>query len=598
MAEAQRRGWDKLDVVLITGDAYVDHPSFGVAMVGRLLESLALRVGVIAMPQSDDDFRRLGRPTLFFGVTSGNLDSMIMRYTAAKKRRSDDAYLPGGQGEGRPKRATIAYCNRLRELFDSPPIILGGLEASLRRHAHYDYWDNRVRRSILLDCRADLLIYGMGETALRSVVSQLQAGKRLGDLRDIPGTALVINKEEAHALQESGGVVTLPSFEEVAKSKPAYARSSKQIHLNQNPHSAKRLLQRHANRYVCVNSPALPLSEKELDRLYALPFTRQPHPSYHEKIPAFEMIRFSVSAMRGCFGSCSFCALTVHQGRAIQSRSADSIITEVETITTLPGFTGSISDIGGPTANMYRMVCNDPKVEAVCRKLSCVHPEICARLVTDHEPQIALLQRARKVLGVKKVFIASGVRYDLANRSRRYIRELASHHVSGQLKVAPEHANPQTLRLMRKPSIESFDTFRATFAEESHRAGKEQYLVPYFIASHPGCGVEEQIDLALYLKRNNFRPRQVQDFIPAPLTLAGDMYYSGIEPMSGKRLFVARSEKERGFQRALMQYFKPENRRTLADGLIRAGRSDLVGFGRSALVGYDRSRKKGGNRRR
>ncbi len=558
--EMKACGWEELDVILLTGDAYVDHPSFGVAVVGRYLESLGVRVGVIASPDLDNpqDFTRLGEPAWFFGVTAGNLDSMIMRSTASKKHRSDDAYVPGGEGGLRPKRATIAYCNKLRELFGHPQILIGGLEASLRRHAHYDYWDNRVRRSILLDSRADLLVFGMGERPMKEIVESMREGKRLKELKNIRGTAVMINITERKELGDLA--VTLPSYEEVAANKVKYARASQIIHLNQNPTSAKALVQKHGNRYLLANSPSLPFTEKELDSIYALPFTREPHPVYKKKIPAFEMIRFSVTAMRGCFGGCSFCALTVHQGKAIQSRSVKSIVEEVKKITRMKGFTGYVSDIGGPTANMYKLGCRDPKAEAACKKLSCVHPKVCKVLETDHAPQIKMLKMARMVEGVKKVFVASGVRYDLANLSPKYIRELARHHVSGQLKVAPEHCHPKVLDTMRKPAIEEFDKFRDRFLEESRRAGLEQYLVPYFISAHPGCGMEEQVEMADYLKHNNLRPRQVQEFIPAPMTLAADMYHTGMDPMDGSEVFVPKSERDRKLQRAVMQYYKPENR--------------------------------------
>ncbi len=567
LEEVKKRGWEQLDVILVTGDAYVDHPSFGVAIVGRYLESLGVRVGIIASPDVNNpqDFTRLGAPAWFFGVTAGNLDSMIMRTTALKKPRSDDNYAPGGKAGKRPKRAAIAYCNRLRDSFENPQILIGGLEASLRRHAHYDYWDDQVRRSILLDTRADLLVFGMAEHPLREIVQALRKKKPLKELKNIRGTAAMISITERKELGNQA--ITLPSYEEVAGNKVKYARASKIIHLNQNPYSAKALVQKHGKRYVRINSPALPLAEKELDSVYSLPFTRKPHPSYREKIPAYEMIRFSVTAMRGCFGGCSFCALTVHQGKAIQNRSEKSIVEEVKKITKMKGFTGYVSDIGGPTANMYKLRCVNLKVESACTKLSCVHPDICKVLKTDHSPQIEMLRMARSVPEVKKIFIASGVRHDLANLSHKYIRDLARHHVSGQLKVAPEHSHPDVLALMKKPPIEEFDKFKSRFLEESKKAGREQYLVPYFISAHPGCGLKEQVALMDYLKTNNLRPRQVQDFIPAPLTLAGDMYYTGIDPMTGSTLSVPRTGRDRELQRALMQYYKPENRERVRKAL-------------------------------
>ncbi len=573
-----------MDVILVTGDCYVDHPSFGVAIVGRYLESLGLRVGVIAAPDPGrpDDFLKLGAPTLFFGVTAGNLDSMIMRHTALKKPRSDDAYADGGMAGRRPARATIIYCNRIRENFKGANIIIGGLEASLRRFAHYDYWSDKVRRSILPDSKADMLVYGMAEAPLGQIVEALRAGKRLKDIKNLRGTAVMISADDRKSLDRE--TQTIPSFDEVTSSKKKFAKASRIIHLNQHPHSARSLAQKHGGRYLLVNRPALPLTGKEIDAIYALPFTRMPHPSHKGPIPAYEMIKFSVTAMRGCFGGCSFCALTVHQGRAIQSRSEESVLQEVKKVTRMKGFKGYISDIGGPTANMYRLVCGEPEVEAVCRRISCVHPAICKRLVTDHNPQIDLLKKARSVEGVKKIFISSGIRYDLANRSPRYIKELARHHVSGQLKVAPEHCNPKTLKLMRKPSIESFDKFVESFMAESGKAGLKQYVIPYFISAHPGCGLSEEVEMAEYLKKRNLRPRQIQDFIPAPMTLAGDMYYAGIDPMSGKEVKTDKGGRDRRLHRALMQYYKPENFDDVREALRRVGRKDLTGYGPGKLV--------------
>lgn len=579
--EAKARGWDSLDVVIVTGDAYVDHPSFGAAMVGRYLESLGVRVGIIAAPDlnNPDDFSRLGRPNWFFGVTAGALDSMIMRFTAAKKPRSDDAYVPGGMAGLRPKRAVIAYCNRLRELFDNPPLVVGGVEASLRRFAHYDWWDNKVRRSILLDSRADLLVYGMAERPMGDIVERMMMGEPLSSLTDVRGTA-VMTKEAAPVDAAS----LLPSAEEVMADKSAYVRAARTIHRNQNPGCAATLYQPHGNRYLRVNPPATPLTTDEMDALHALPFARTPHPSYVEPIPAYEMIRFSVTAMRGCFGGCSFCALTVHQGRHVTSRSKASVVDEVAAVTRMPGFTGHVSDIGGPTANMYMMRCDDPSVEAVCRKESCVHPAVCSRLVTDHGPLIDLLRAARKVDRVKKIFIGSGVRYDLATLSPDYVSELAAHHVSGQLKVAPEHVDPEVLKVMRKPAIWTYDAFVRMFMAATKRAGLEQYLVPYFIASHPGCGMAEQVRLAEYLKEHNLRPRQAQDFIPAPMTLAADMYWTGVDPMTGAPVTVGAEERDRAKQRALMQYYKAENRPLVAQALAEAGRTDLIGYGKKCLT--------------
>ena len=582
--EALDRGWESLDVILVTGDCYVDHPSFGVAVVGRYLESLGLAVGVIASPDPDriEDFKQLGRPNMFFGVTSGNLDSMIMRHTANKKHRSDDAYADGGLSGRRPARATIVYCNRIRQAYKGSRIIIGGLEASLRRFAHYDYWSDKVRRSVLQDSKADLLVYGMAERPLGQIVAKLRDGKDLKEVTDVRGTAVMIPAKSDLPL--ASGTVTIPSYEEVSSDKVAYAKAARAIHINQFPLSAHPLVQEQAGRKLLVNPPALPLTTQELDDIYALPFTRMPHPSHKGRIPAFEMIRFSVTAMRGCFGGCSFCALTVHQGRAIQSRSEESIIAEVKKVAGMKDFKGHISDIGGPTANMYRLVCGEPDVEAVCRRLSCVYPAVCHRLVTDHDPLIEVLKKARSVKGIKKVFVASGVRYDLANLSPDYIRELAAHHVSGQLKVAPEHCDPATLALMHKPPIDSYEKFVETFLDESSKAGLEQYVIPYFISAHPGCGLEEEVEMAQYLKSNNLRPRQVQDFIPAPMTLSADMYHTGIDPMSGRKVDTDKGERDRRLHRALMQYFKEENREDVHRALRQADRKDLIGKGRGKLA--------------
>ncbi|VAX25091.1 UPF0313 [4Fe-4S] protein YgiQ [hydrothermal vent metagenome] len=575
MDEALDRGWDSLDVILVTGDSYVDHPSFGVAVVGRYLQSLGLSVGLLASPDKDniDDFKKLGCPNLFFGVTAGNLDSMIMLRTALNKHRSDDAYVAGGKAGRRPPRATLVYCNKLRQAYKGVGIVIGGLEASLRRFTHYDYWSDKVRRSILQDSKADLLVYGMAERPLDAIVTAMREGKSLKELKNIPGTAVMISNGELDAVDSRA--LEIPSYEAVISDKKEYAAASKQIHLNQNPYSARPLAQDHGDRYLLVNPPALPLSTEEIDGVYALPFTRRPHHAYSESIPAWEMIRDSIIAMRGCFGGCSFCSLTVHQGRAIQSRSKDSILKEVRRIAKMEDFKGYVSDIGGPTANMYEMVCGQPEVEAVCRRLSCVHPKVCSRLVTGHEPQIEMLEEARSIEGVKKVFISSGVRYDLANQSPEYIRQLACHHVSGQLKVAPEHCNSKVLGLMRKPSIESYEKFVKNFLAESKKAGLEQYVIPYFISAHPGCGIAEEVEMAEYLKERNIKPRQVQDFIPVPMTLSADIYYCGFDPISRREVKTDTGGKERRLHRALMQYFKPENEGDVSEALKRVGKKSL-----------------------
>ena len=559
MTEARSGGWKQLDVILITGDAYVDHPSFGVALVGRYLESLGVKVGIIAAPDvnNPDEFTVLGEPRWFFGVTSGNLDSMLMYMTAAKKRRNNDDFVPKNISDIRPKRAVIAYCNKLRELYDKPPILIGGIEPSLRRFAHYDYWDNKVRRSILFDARADMLVYGMAEKPLTEIIQSMKKGKRLEQIRDIKGTSVILSNKESEDLSASS--LKIHSFEELRISKNKYSNASKIINQNLNPYNAKTILQSYGNRYLCVYPPSMPLSEKELDRLYDLPFTRLPHSKYKEKIAAYEMIKFSITALRGCFGGCSFCSLTAHQGKEVQSRSVDSILKEVRTVSKMKGFKGHISDIGGPTANMYKMYCKDDKIKRVCKKLSCIYPGICKFLKTDHTDLIKLLQRARKEKEIKKVFVASGIRFDLANLSQEYIRELARYHVSGQLKVAPEHCDSKVLSIMKKTPFSDFIKFKQSFAEESKAIGLKQFLVPYFISSHPGCTKTEQFSLYEYLKKNNIRPRQVQEFMPIPLTLAADMYYTGVDSMTGRKVRVERSEKERKVQRALLLYYKPEN---------------------------------------
>ena len=584
LEEVRALGWDKLDVILVTGDCYVDHPSFGAAMVGRHLQSLGLKVGVIAAPDPDriEDFKKLGEPSMFFGVTAGAMDSMVMLRTAQKKHRSDDAYAEGGEAGHRPARAVMVYSNRIRAAFKGASIIIGGMESSLRRFSHYDFWDDKVRRSILPDSKADILVYGMGERPLTRIVERMRAGESLKQMKDIPGTAVMISMEERKEVGDRAQ--TIPSFEEVSSDKTKYARASRMIHMNQNPGCARTLVQKHGARYVLVNPPSGALSTEELDAIYALPFTRVPHPSYKGKIPAYEMIRHSITAMRGCFGGCSFCALTAHQGRAVQSRSEESVLEEVAKVAAMGDFTGHVSDIGGPTANMYRMECQEPQVEAICRRVSCVYPKICHRLGTSHGPLLKLLKKARQAPGVKKVFVASGVRYDLANLSPEYIRELARNHVSGQLKVAPEHSDPAVLAVMRKPPMESYDLFVQRFLKESSESGLEQYVVPYFISAHPGCGLEEEVEMAMFLKKRNIRPRQIQDFIPIPMTLAGDAYYCGVDPISNREVKVDRGGRERRLHRALIQYYKPENEKDLREALRNTGREDLIGRGPGTLV--------------
>ena len=557
-AEMTARGWDEVDVVFVTGDAYVDHPSFAMAILGRVLEAAGFRVAMLSQPDwhSCDPWRQFGRPRLFFAVSAGNMDSLINHYTANKKLRNDDAYSPGGRIGLRPDRATLPYCHRCREAFPGVPVIAGGVEASLRRLAHYDYWSDTVRRSILLDCKADLLGYGMGEHGIVEMAKRLAAGQTVKDLRDMRGVAYALGARESQELAsrgreppvetindlilQTGGLrppladaIVLPTYEEVKSNKLAFVEATRLIHINTNPHNAKTLIQFHDRQAVVVNPPALPISDAEMDAIYDLPYTRRPHPSYTEPMPAYEMIKDSVTVMRGCFGGCTFCSITAHQGRIIQSRSQESILKEVRKMVADPEFKGTISDVGGPTANMYQMKCTRPEVEAKCKRLSCVHPTTCKLLGTDHGPLIDLLRRARTEPGIRKVLVSSGIRMDLAQRSPEYVRELAAHHVGGRLKVAPEHTDPTVLALMKKPDIDDFGQFADQFTKASRQAGKpKQFLVPYFIASHPGSDLAAMIDLALYLKRNGYRPDQVQDFIPAPFDIATCMYYTGIDPFT------------------------------------------------------------------
>lgn len=582
MKEAENRGWDELDVVFITGDAYIDHPSFAMAILGRTLEAAGFRVGIVSQPdwRNCDDWRRFGRPRLFFGISAGNMDSMINHYTANRKVRNSDAYSPGGRIGLRPDRATLAYCHRAREAFKGVPVIAGGVEASLRRLAHYDYWGDNVRKSILLDSKADLVLYGMGENPIVEIAERLSAGENVKDLRDMLGAAYVCGAKDVIP----DDAIELPSFEQVRDDKFAFAEATKIIHNETNPYNAKRLKQKHGNVTVVVNPPQFPISQIAMDRIYGLPYTRKPHHSYKEPIPAFATIKDSVTIMRGCFGGCTFCSITAHQGRVIQSRSKDSVIQEINTMADDPKFKGIVSDIGGPTANMYEMKCSKPEVEAVCRRQSCVHPKICKLLGTDHAPLIQLMKEAREVKGVRKVLVASGIRMDLAQRSPEYMRELTEHHVGGLLKVAPEHANDDVLNNMRKPSVGEFEAFSTKFREQSKKIGKKQYIVPYFISSHPGSDVNSMIDLAVFLKRNGYKPDQVQDFIPAPLDVATCMYYTEMDPFTKKPVFIAKKLKDRKVQRALMQFFKPENYFEVRAALLDNGRKELIGSGCDCLI--------------
>jgi uncharacterized radical SAM protein YgiQ len=599
--DLRRRGWDQLDIIIVSGDAYVDHAAFGAALIGRFLEQRGFRVGILAQPDwhSADPFRALGRPRLFFGVTAGNLDSMLNRLTAQKKNRGEDQYSPGGRTNARPDRASIVYAQRCREAFPDVPIVLGGIEASLRRIAHFDYWSETVRRSILVDAKADLLIFGMGERPVWEVARRLAAGESIRDLHDIRGTAYIAGRQETALLEAAeseyvgdGRPVVLPSYEEVAADKRAYAWMARLFHHETNPFNARPLVQRHGDRSVYYNPPALPLADGaegdvSMDQLYDLPFNRVPHPSYGERIPAYETVKHSIVLMRGCFGGCTFCSITEHEGRVIQSRSAESVLREVRALRRMDDFRGTISDLGGPTANMYKMKCRTEEIESSCRRLSCVHPEICPNLETDHGPLVELMKAVRRAEGVKHVFIASGVRYDLAERSPAYVEELARHHVGGQLSTAPEHVSPRVLAKMKKPGIESYERFERMFACASEKAGKEQYDIPYFITGHPGSSLEDMVDLALWLKRSGRRPRQVQDFIPTPMSLAATMYWTGIDPLTLTPVYTATGLREKRLQKALVLYWDREQWPMVREALRAAKREDLIGYGKDCLVPPD-----------
>lgn len=635
--EMDALGWDACDVILVTGDAYVDHPSFGMALVGRLLEAQGFRVGIIAQPdwRSAEPFQALGRPTLFFGVTAGNMDSMVNRYTADRKLRSDDAYSPNAAGGLRPDRATVVYAQRCREAYKDVPVILGGIEASLRRVAHYDYWSDKVRRSVLADAKADLLVFGNAERAIVEIAHRLAGGESVDSILDLRGTAhmkevsdewveldsstveepgqeaarpsrspydaqpeceirgaqVVHSIREIPKAQRHRTVIRLPSYEQIKRDPVLYAHASRVLHLETNPHNARPLVQSCGGRDVWVNPPPIPLTTRELDRVFDLPYTRRPHPAYGTaRIPAYEMIRFSINIMRGCFGGCTFCSITEHEGRIIQNRSEASIVREVEAVRdTVPGFTGTISDLGGPTANMYRLHCSDTRVETACRRLSCVYPDICRNLDTDHSALVRLYRRVRSLPGIKKVVIASGLRYDLAVRSPEYIRELVTHHVGGYLKIAPEHTETGPLSHMMKPGIGTYDRFKALFEKYSKEAGKEQYLIPYFIAAHPGTNDEDMLELALWLKRNGFRLDQVQTFLPSPMALATAMYHSTKNPLKrvrrqGGDVVVAKGLRTRRLHKAFLRYHDAENWPLLRDALKRMGRADLIGNGKRHLV--------------
>jgi uncharacterized radical SAM protein YgiQ len=593
-AEMEARGWDELDVLIVTGDAYVDHPAFGPILIARFLEGRGYKVGVVAQPdwRSIDDIGRMGRPRLFVGVSAGNLDSMLNKLTAQKKMRSEDQYTPGGAPGARPNRATVVYANLCRQAFPGVPVVIGGIEASLRRIAHYDYWSDQVKRSILLDSKADLLVFGMGERPAWEIAQRLDLGEHVSRLTDIRGTAHVKKSRreweplaaDASQYVTDKKVVVLPSFEEVTRDKTSFARMSRAFQYETNPHNGRPLLQPHGDQAVYFNSPAEPLSETEMDGLYDLPFLRRPHPGYKEKIPAFETVKHSIVTMRGCFGGCTFCSITEHEGRVIQSRSEESVLREVRALSRMDGFHGVLSDLGGPTANMYKMACKDDATESACRRLSCVHPGICENLVTDHAPLIQLMKRVRTEPGIKRVLIASGVRYDLAERSPEFIRDLAQHHTGGQLSVAPEHNDDGVLDKMKKPSIKSYERFAEAFCQASEAAGKEQYLVPYFITGHPGSTLKDTIELALYLKARGMRPRQVQDFIPTPMAMATTMFYTGIDPLTMQPVYTATDLREKRMMKALLFYWDETHWPLAREALFKANRTDLIGKAAKCLV--------------
>ncbi len=636
--EMESLGWDACDIILVTGDAYIDHPSFGMALIGRLLEAQGFRVGIISQPdwRNADDFCKLGKPNLFFGVTGGNMDSMVNRYTSDKKIRSNDAYTPNGEGGKRPDRAVNVYSHRCREAYKNVPIIIGGIEASLRRIAHFDYWSDTVRKSVILDAKADLLVYGNAERQIVEIAHRLAAGESIRDLTHIRGTVhfckkipenwAVIDSTDvdipgklmppqdpyqeqpacekntagenviqfdklAKQQQRAQTVIRLPAYESAKDDAILYAHASRVMHGETNPGNARALIQKHGQREIWVNPPPIPLTTVEMDGVYDLPYSRVPHHEYGEaNVPAFEMIQHSVNIMRGCFGGCTFCSITEHEGRIIQSRSEDSIIREIENIRdTSPNFTGHISDLGGPTANMYRLACKDPEIESACRRPSCVFPGICSNLNTNHTPLIKLYRRARILPGIKKIFIASGLRYDLAVESPEYVKELAMHHVGGYLKIAPEHTEAGPLEKMMKPGMGTYDRFKEMFDKYSKAAGKEQYLIPYFIAAHPGTSDKDMLNLALWLKQNGFRADQVQAFLPSPMSIATAMYHSGKSTLkkvsrSAENISIPKGIKQRRLHKAFLRYHDPNNWPILREALKDMGRADLIGNGKKHLI--------------
>ncbi|AGB01282.1 YgiQ family radical SAM protein [Methanoregula formicica] len=580
--EGKRLGIDRFDIILITGDAYVDHPSFGTALIGRTLWDAGFSVGIIAQPdwKSDADFTRLGTPRLFFGLSSGNVDTMVNNFTPNRKRRSDDVYSPGGVPK-RPDRAVIVYANKVRQLFPGIPVVLGGIEASLRRFAHYDYWQDRVRQGILADAPADILAFGMAERQMVEIARRLGAGESVKALRDIRGTAYTMELAEWRSSPPSG-IVEIPGFSEVSGSRQAYARAFALHYAEQDPVRGRAVAQPHPKTVIIQNPPALPMGTPELDHIYELPFSREAHPSYKQPVPALEPVRFSVASHRGCFGACSFCALTHHQGRIVQCRSRESLVREVTRMTKIPGFKGIVQDVGGPTANMYGMYCDLWEKAGACRDKQC--GPACRTLHASHAAQCDLLMALRNIPAVRKVFISSGIRYDLVEADLgEYLGLICDHHVSGHLKVAPEHISPSVTKLMNKPPQEVFDRFRKQFAHLQEGKAKKQYLVPYFMSGHPGCTVRDMVRLAEYIRDNNLYTEQVQDFTPTPMSVSTCMYYTGLDPFTGKPVHVAKG-REKQVQRALLQYREPRNRGLVVEGLVAAGRKDLIGSGQECLV--------------
>ncbi|MCI8422816.1 MAG: YgiQ family radical SAM protein [Lawsonibacter sp.] len=593
-----RRGWESYDFLLITGDAYVDHPSFGPAIIGRVLEAAGYRVAILAQPdwRSPDAFAALGRPRLGVLASAGNLDSMVAHYTAAKKRRHDDAYSPGRRAGLRPDHACVVYANRVREVFGDIPLVIGGLEASLRRFAHYDYWEDKVRRSILFDAQADLLTYGMGETATLEIAARLASGTPIGEITDVRGTCAAVKHPGVCAFPW----VEVPSFEEVSASKESYARANMTEYLEHDAVSGKAILQRHGREFLLVNPPALPLPTRELDRVAELPYVREPHPMYDALggVPAIEEVRFSITQNRGCFGACNFCSLAFHQGRTVTARSHASVLREARLLLAHPGFKGYIHDVGGPAATFRRPSCQKQLKHGMCRNRACLAPEPCPNLDADHTDYMLLLRKLRALPGVKKVFIRSGIRFDflMKDPSGECFTDLVQHHISGQLKVAPEHCAPHTLDCMGKPHIEVYEKFKEKYFKLNRRYGKEQYLVPYLISSHPGCTLADAVRLAEWLNRQGHMPEQVQDFYPTPGTLATCMWYTGLDPRTMEPVYVPRTPHDKALQRALMQWRKPQNRKLVLEALCTAGREDLVGYGKRCLIKPDKGAAPGGRK--